>query len=87
MRIESPIGGSLGQNDVISDMAVIDWNGSDVPEALRHLPAGRYVVEPLDQQPSLSTDEEDGLIQALASLQAGQGIEHEQVRSRVLKRA
>jgi hypothetical protein len=68
-------------------MAIIDWNGSDVPDALRDLPAGRYVVEPLDQQPSLSLDEEEGLIQALSSLRAGRGIEHEQVRARVLKRA
>ena len=68
-------------------MAVIDWNGSDIPEALRRLPAGRYVVEPLDETPSLSPDEEEGLIQALESLRAGHGVDHEQVRARVLKRA
>ncbi len=68
-------------------MAIIDWNGSDVPEVLRHLPAGRYVVEPLDKQPSLSSAEEEGLIEALASLRAGKGLEHEQARARVLKRA
>jgi hypothetical protein len=67
-------------------MAIIDWNGSDVPDALRTLPAGRYVVESLDEAPVLSPDEEDGLIQALESLRAGRGVEHEQVRSRVLKR-
>jgi len=67
-------------------MAIIDWNGSDVPDALRTLPAGRYVVESLDDAPVLSPDEEDGLIQALESLRAGRGVEHEQVRSRVLKR-
>jgi hypothetical protein len=68
-------------------MAIIEWNGSDVPEALRHLPAGRYVVEPVDEVRSLSADEEDGLVQALASLREGRGLEHDQVRSRVLKRA
>jgi hypothetical protein len=68
-------------------MAVIDWNGTEVPEALRHLPAGRYVVEPLDDAPSLSADEEEGIIQALTSLREGLGLEHEQVRARVLKRA
>jgi hypothetical protein len=67
-------------------MAVIDWNGSDIPEALRRLPAGRYVVEPLEEAPLLSPDEEDGLIQALESLGAGRGLEHEQVRSRILQR-
>ena len=68
-------------------MAVIDWNGTEAPEALRHLPAGRYVVELLDDAPSLSADEEAGLIQALTSLRGGLGLEHEQVRARVLKRA
>jgi hypothetical protein len=68
-------------------MAVIDWNGIEVPEALRHLPAGRYVVEPLDDAPSLSADEEEGIVQALTSLREGLSLEHEQVRARVLKRA
>jgi hypothetical protein len=68
-------------------MAIIEWNGSDIPEALRHLPAGRYVVEPLEELRSLSADEEDGLVQAIASLREGRGLEHDQVRSRVLRRA
>jgi len=67
-------------------MAIINWNGSDLPEALRHLPAGRYVVEPLDDSLALSPEEEEGLIQALESLRAGRGVDHEQVRARVLKR-
>jgi hypothetical protein len=67
-------------------MAVIDWNGSDVPEELRRLPAGRYVVEPLDESPALSPDDEAGLIRALESLRAGRGLDHEQVRDRILKR-
>ncbi len=67
-------------------MAVIHWNGSDLPEALRSLPAGDYVVAPVDAVPLLSPEEEEGLIEALASLRAGHGVEHEQVRSRILKR-
>jgi hypothetical protein len=67
-------------------MAVIDWNGSDLPDALRRLPAGRYVVESLDEALELSPDEEDGLIQALGSVRAGRGLEHDQVRARILKR-
>jgi len=70
----------------ISLMAIINWNGSDLPEALRHLPAGRYVVEPLDDSLALSPEEEEGLIEALESLRAGRGVDHEQVRARVLKR-
>jgi hypothetical protein len=67
-------------------MAVIHWNGTDVPEALRSLPAGDYVLAPLDTTPLLSPEEEEGLIEALASLRAGSRVDHEQVRSRVLKR-
>ncbi|MEP7050831.1 MAG: hypothetical protein ABJB12_10775 [Pseudomonadota bacterium] len=67
-------------------MAIINWNGSDLPDALRPLPAGRYTVEALDESPPLTADEEDGLIQALESLRAGRGVDHEDVRARVLKR-
>jgi len=67
-------------------MAVIHWNGTDLPEALRILPAGDYVVAPVEATPLLSPEEEEGLIEALASPRAGHGVDHEQVRSRVLKR-
>lgn len=67
-------------------MAIIEWNGSDLPDALRPLPAGRYIVEALDESDSLTQEEEDGLIQALDSLRAGRGIDHDEVRARVLKR-
>ena len=67
-------------------MAIINWNGSDLPDALRPLPAGRYTVEALDESGSLTPEEEDGLIQALDSLRAGRGIDHDDVRARVLKR-
>jgi hypothetical protein len=67
-------------------MAVIHWNGSDLPEALRSLPAGDYVVAPVEAEHVLTPDEEEGLFEALASLRAGRGVDHEQVRSRVLKR-
>lgn len=67
-------------------MAIINWNGNDLPDALRPLPAGRYIVEALDESPPLTADEEDGLIQALDSLRAGRGIDHDDVRARVLKR-
>jgi len=69
-----------------SEMAIINWNGSDLPDALRPLPAGRYTVEAFDESASLTPDEEDGLIQALDSLRAGRGVDHKEVRARVLKR-
>ena len=67
-------------------MAVIHWNGTDLPEALRSLPAGDYVVAPVEAASLLSPEEEEGLIEALASLRAGHVVDHEQVRNRVLKR-
>lgn len=46
---------------------VLHWNGKDIPEELRELSAGTYVVQAVDQAPSLSPDEEQGLVEALAS--------------------
>ena len=47
---------------------VVTWNGKDVPSELRDLPAGRYVVEPVDDEaPALSPDEEAGIEAALES--------------------
>jgi hypothetical protein len=52
---------------------VLHWNGEDVPDELRRLPAGRYVVQRVDDVPALSPEEEEGLREALASLRAGRG--------------
>jgi hypothetical protein len=40
---------------------VLHWNGKDLPEELRELPAGTYVVEAIDKAPTLTPDEEKGL--------------------------
>jgi hypothetical protein len=66
-------------------VTIIDWNGTDLPKELRSLPAGKYVVERVDD--SLTSDEEEGLIQALDSLRAGKGVSHEEARERLLRRA
>ena len=58
----------------------LNWNGKDLPDELRELPAGRYVVESLDDLSELTHDEQEGLRQALASLRAGEGRTVEQVR-------
>jgi len=36
---------------------IINWNGSDLPDALRPLPAGRYTVEASDESGSLTPEE------------------------------
>jgi hypothetical protein len=61
---------------------VLRWNGKDLPEELRDLPAGTYVLEAVDSPP-LSEEDEEGLEQALASLRAGRGRSVEDVRQTI----
>jgi hypothetical protein len=62
---------------------VLHWNGKDLPEELRDLPAGRYAVEAVDEVSPLSSEEDEGVRQALASLRAGSGRTIEQVRQTI----
>ena len=55
---------------------VVTWNGKDVPPELRELPAGRYVVEAVDEEaPALSPEEEAGIEAALESYRQGR-VDH-----------
>ena len=68
---------------------VLKWNGKDVPEELRSLPAGRYVVEAVDEAPALTPGEEAGLVEALEAIDRGEGESAKEVRraiARALKR-
>jgi hypothetical protein len=62
---------------------ILNWDGSTLPDELRSLPAGRYVVEPADHVPQLHPDEEAGLEAALASLEQGRGVSVAEARARV----
>jgi hypothetical protein len=62
---------------------VLHWNGKDIPEELRELPAGTYVVEAVGDVPSLTSDEDQGIAQALASQRAGRGRSAEQTRQTI----
>ena len=53
---------------------IVNWNGVDVPEELKGLKKGRYVVLPMDEVPGLSEEQETGLEAALASVRAGKGV-------------
>jgi hypothetical protein len=46
---------------------VVEWNGSDIPDELRELPAGRYVLASVDESVPLTDEEEEGLVAALKS--------------------
>jgi hypothetical protein len=60
---------------------VLIWNGKDVPAELRDLPAGRYVVEPMDEDaPALSPEEEAGIEAALESYRQGRGVDAKRAR-------
>lgn len=62
---------------------ILNWNGKDLPGELRDLPAGRYVLESIDEVPELTQAEDEGLHRALASLRAGKGRNIDQVRQSV----
>lgn len=53
---------------------VIDWDGRHLPRAHQELPPGRYAVEIVDPVPPFTTEDDAGLVAALAELDAGRGI-------------
>lgn len=60
---------------------VLDWNGKDLPRQLRKLPAGRYVVQKVDEPPKLSKEEDDGIEAALASYRKGHVVDAKRARA------
>ena len=60
---------------------VVTWNGKDVPAELRELPAGRYVVEAVDDEaPALLPEEEVGIETALESYRQGRVVDAKRAR-------
>jgi hypothetical protein len=65
-----------GRPGIICCMSVVlHWNGKDVPQELRALPEGRYIVDAVDLAPDLSSDEEAGLEAGIESLRQGRGVD------------
>jgi hypothetical protein len=57
------------------------WSGKNLPAEFRDLPAGRYVVEPVDDTaPALSPDEEAGIRAALESYRQGGVVDVKRAR-------
>jgi hypothetical protein len=69
---------------VVPGEVVVEWNGQDLPEQMRELPAGRYVLAPVDESVALSDDEKAGLIAALQSAET-RVLSHEDVMDRARK--
>jgi hypothetical protein len=60
---------------------VVTWNGKDVPSELREMPAGRYVVEAVEEDaPFLSPEEEAGIEAALESYRQGRVVDAKRAR-------
>lgn len=60
---------------------IVTWNGKDLPSELRELPAGRYVVEAVeDKAPTLSSEEEAGIEAALESYRQGRVVDAKRAR-------
>ena len=50
---------------------IVNWNGVDLPEELKALKKGRYVLVPIDEPPELTEEQEAGLEDAMASIREG----------------
>ena len=60
---------------------IVNWNGQDLPAEMHELPAGRYVVEPIDEAaPALSQQEEAGIEAALESYRQGRVVDAKRAR-------
>ncbi len=57
---------------------VVNWDGVELPEELRDLPKGRYVLVAVDEAPELTAKQEAGLTTALASIEAGHGVSRDE---------
>jgi len=60
---------------------VVTWNGKDVPPELRELPAGRYVLAPVDAAYELSPEEQAGLEAGLDEIERGESVPWDEVRA------
>ena len=57
---------------------IVNWNGVDVPEELKALAKGRYVLVPLDEPPELTAEQEAGLEAAIASVRSGEALSRDE---------
>lgn len=58
---------------------IVNWNGVDVPEELKALKKGRYVLVPLDDPPELTEEAEAGIEDAMTSVRPGEALSLEEV--------
>ena len=67
---------------------IIEWDGTHVPEDLRKLPPGRYLVsDPYWDDDEMTEEEEAGVLLAIEEIEAGQGIPLEDAIQEIRARA
>jgi hypothetical protein len=60
---------------------IVTWNGKDIPPELLELPAGRSVVESVEEEPTVLTPEEQaGIEAALESYRQGRVVDAKRAR-------
>jgi hypothetical protein len=65
---------------------LIDRDGTHLPNELRELPPGRYVVAPVDGEIELSEEEDAAVRHGLDQAEAGQVVSYEQVMRKLRER-
>jgi hypothetical protein len=60
---------------------VLNFDGKQLPEEMRSLPSGRYVLQSVDEVPVLTSEEEGGLEEAARSLDMGEGLAPDELRA------
>ncbi len=65
----------------------LDLDGRHMPSILKLLPPGRYRLELVADGPSLTAAQDEGIVRALAQLDAGQGRSLFDVVSPIRRRA
>jgi hypothetical protein len=64
----------------LSMTVVLNFDGQQLPEEMRSLPSGRYVLQSVDEVPVLTAEEEAGLEEAARSLDEGEGLSPDELR-------
>jgi hypothetical protein len=59
---------------------VLNFDGERLPEEMKSLPSGRYVLQSVDDVGLLNAEEETGLEDAARSLDRGEGFTAEELR-------
>jgi hypothetical protein len=66
---------------------VFDWDGTNLPDEIRQLPPGRYLVYPFEGIDELTEEEDAGIQLALDQIEAGEDIPAAEVTREIRSRA